>query len=164
MWVESAEGRKFVEEISKTIVAQIAPEELDMFDELMQEYFQNPKPTDRSAGAGDDPLGFGLGETLVAVAPAAAAMVSAVTTYITTEAVKAAQEETTAVVKQKIKALFNPGKADSDQKSKKEIAPLTKEQLEQVKRLARKQAVQFGIKPEQAEKMANALIGSLALV
>jgi len=164
MWVESAEGRKFVEEVSRNIVTQIAPEELDMFDELMEEYFQNPKPPDRSTTASDDPLGFGLGETLVAAAPVAAAMVSAVITYIVTEAIKATQEETTAVVKQKIKALFTPGKEDSDQKSKKETLPLTKEQMEQVKRLARKQAIQFGIKPEQAEKMANALIGSLALV
>ena len=164
MWAETAEGRKFVEEVSKNIVTQVAPEELDMFDELVEEYFQNPTPPDRSATASDDPLGFGLGETLAAVAPAAAAMVSAVLTYIVTEAIKAGQEETTAIVKQKIKALFNPDKESPGQKTDKEIPPLTKEQMEQVKKLARKQAIQFGIKPEQAEKMANALIGSLALV
>jgi len=106
-----------------------------------------------------------LGETLVAVAPAAAAMASAVLSYLMTETIKAAQEESVEAVKKKIKALFNPEQKDDkpEKKEDKSLPPLTKEQMEQVKKLARKQAIQFGIKPDKADKMASALIGSLAL-
>ncbi len=155
MWTETTEGHKFIEEISRGIITQVAPEESDLFDELLQEYFDHPQPPTPLTSASDDPLGFGLAETLVAVTPAAAAMVSAVLSYLLTEAIKAAQEESATAVKKKIKALFN---SEDEAPS-----PLTEEQLEQVKKLARKQAIQFGLNAKQAEKMANALIGSLAL-
>lgn len=70
MWTETTEGRKFVQEISKSLVIQIAPEELDLFDELVEEYFQDPTPPNVSSSTPDDPLGFGSAETLVAITPA----------------------------------------------------------------------------------------------
>lgn len=158
MWTKSSEGRKLIQEISKDIIVEIAPEEMDLFDDLVTEYFQNPAPPDYSASPKDDPLGFGIGETLIAVAPAAAAMVDVVLNHLLNESVRAAQEESAGLVKRKIKALFN-----MEQKNTKDPIPLTKEQLEQVRRLARKQAIKFGIPPEKAERMANALIGLLAL-
>jgi len=42
MWTETTEGRKFIQEISRGIVGEVAPEEMDMFDELVMEYFQDP--------------------------------------------------------------------------------------------------------------------------
>ena len=156
MWTETTEGREFIKEISLDVVTQVAPEELDLFDELVQEYFEDPSPPDLSATVSDDPLGFGLAETLVAVTPAATALVSVVLSYLLTEVIKATQEEGAAVLKRKIKKLFNP---DSQ-----EASPLTQPQLEQIKKLARKQAIQFGLNSKQAEQMAAALIGSLALV
>ena len=158
MWTKSSEGRKFIQEISKDIVVEVAPEEMDLFDELVMEYFQNPTPPDFSVSPKDDPLGFGIGETLVAVAPAAAAMAEVVLNSLMNESLRTAQEESAELVKRKIKSLFN-----SKQKEAKDPIPLTKEQLEQVRKLAIKQAIKFGIGPEKAEKMANALIGSLAL-
>jgi hypothetical protein len=157
MWTETTEGRKFIQEISQSLVTQVAPEELELFDELMEEYFQDPTPPDLSTTTNDDPLGFGLAETLVAVTPAAAAVVSGMLTYLLTEVIKATQEETAAALKKKIKAFFNPEKDEP-------VPILTEAQLERVKRLARQQAVQFGLTTKQAEKMSNALVGSLALV
>lgn len=165
MWTETSEGQKLIQEISKDIVGEVAPEEMDMFDELVEEYFQNPTPPDLSAKPKDDPLGFGLGEVLVAVTPAAAAMVNEVIKYLMNETITAAKDESAEMVKKKVKKLFNPEKKD-DKPAKKEegeVRPLNKEQLEQVKKLARKQATKFGIGPDKAEKMANALVGSLAL-
>src|SRR5215211_3720307 len=133
MWIETAEGRKLIEETSKSVVTQVAPEELELFDELLQDYFENPQPSNPPASTHDDPLGFGLGEALVAVTPAAAAMASTVLSYLMTEAIKATQEESAAAIKKKLKALFNP------EKEKDSLPPLTGEQLAQVKKLAHKQ-------------------------
>jgi hypothetical protein len=147
------------------VVTEVAPEELDLFDELIGEYFRNPAPPKPGTASPDDPLGFGLGETMAAVVPAAGAMVSVAIQFILTEFVNTTTEETAEAMKAKIRSLFKkeenqvaPEKQDSG------VHPLTKEQLEAVKKLARKQAVQFGISPEEANKMANALIGSLALI
>ena len=163
MWSETVEGRKLVQEISKTIVDQVAPEEVDLFEELAEEYFENPSPPDSSSTAKDDPLGFGLNEALIAVTPAALAMVNGVLTYLTTDVIKVAQEETMEAVRLKIRELFRAGKQDSAPKSINEIPSLTKEQLELIRKVARKQAILFKMKPEQAEKMANGVIGLLAL-
>jgi len=165
MWTETTEGRKFIQEVSKSIVVQIAPEELDLFDDLVSEYLQDPTPPDLTTGAKDDPLGFGLAETLVAITPAAMAIVNIVLNHLMTESVKAAQEESAEVIKKKIKALFNPEKKDdrSANKLETDLPPLTKEQLEQVRKLARKQAIAFGIAPAKASQMVDALVGSLAL-
>lgn len=158
MWTETAEGRRYIGEVSKRIVTEVAPEELDLFDELIEEYFADPTPPDASAPTSDDPLAFGLGATLVAVTPAAAAIVSAVLTYVMTEAIKTIQEESAEAIKRKIKALFNPEKKDDEGPP-----PLTRDQLEQVKKLARRQAKKFGMELDLANKMANALIGALVL-
>lgn len=154
MWTETVEGRKYVESVSKQIVADVAPEELDLFDELLVEYFDNPTPPEE-VQAGETPLGFGLSATLVAVTPAAAAMVSSVLTYILTEVIKSFQKETAEVVKKKIKEIFNP--------EDNSPSPLTKAQLEQINKIARKQAREFGMDADQARRMSNALIGSLTL-
>jgi len=189
MLPDTPAARTLIADFSRAVVLETAPEELDLFDELIEDYFSSPLPARPSPGEGpggeaDDPLGFGLSETIAAVTPAAAAMASAVLGYLLTETVKATQEESAAALKKKIKALFNPetqpgGKSEpakqeanlplpvigapAGPKPDEDPAPLTVEQLQQVKRLARKQAVQFGLEPDLADKMAIALVGALAL-
>lgn len=159
MWTETTEGRELIQEISMKVVTEIAPEELDLFEELMQEYFNDPNPPEPSRAPDDDPLGFGLSEVIVASTPVAAAMASAVLGYVITEVIKATKDEGATLIKAKVKALFSRGKHDEKSGS----PSLTKQQLEQIKILARKQAGRFGIKPDLSARMADALIGSLAL-
>ena len=159
MWSETAESAELIQEISMNIVSEVAPEELELFDELMQEYFSNPNPPAQQRSESDDTLGFGLSEFVVAATPAAAAMASAVLSYLVTEVIKAGKDEGAGLIKKKIKALFNRG----GQEEKAGPPPLTKEQLEQVNLLAGKQALAFGMEANLSEQMANALIGSLAL-
>ena len=92
MWTETTEGRKYVHEISRKIVSQVAPEEVDLFEELLQQYFDKPHASAVDSKAGDDPLGSGLAETLLAATPAAAAMASAVIEFLASEVIKATQE------------------------------------------------------------------------
>lgn len=157
MWMDSPERRELIEALSRDIVATVAPEEVDLFDELLEEYFESPQPPDESVSASDDPLGFGVSGAIIAVTPAAAAMVSGVFNYLITEMFDAVKEKTAQEIKELIWGLINP------QKLGKSPSPLTREQLRQIKDLASKQAMEFGIIENQAEKMANALVGSLVL-
>jgi hypothetical protein len=166
MWTQTPVGHKLIHDISKDLVMDFAPEEMDLFDELVVEYFHDPTPPDFSAKPVDDPLAFGLDEVLVAVTPAAAAMVHAVLNHLMAESLNVAKEEGAEAVRKKIRGIFKNEEQQDEKpvkKDNKEIRPLNREQMEQVKKLARKQAIQFGIKPDKAEKMANALIGALAL-
>ncbi len=159
MKFEITEEQSFIKDISRDLVTQLAPEELDLFDELAQEYFENPKPPESlSTSIKDNPLGFGLGETIVATTPAITAVVSTIIQFLATEFVKTARDETSEMIKKKVKILF-----DSAGAKKGEVSPLSDDQLEHVKKLARKQAIQFGMNAKQAENMANALAGRLAL-
>lgn len=154
MWTEATEERQLITDLSKQMVTQVAPEELDLFDELIEEYFDDPSPPDLSESDDDDALGFGLSGVVVAVTPAAAAAASSVLGYILSEVLKSAQEESAAVLANKVRKLFNP---------KDKAEALTTEQLRQVRRLALSQAKIFGMEAGQARSMADALVGSLAL-
>jgi hypothetical protein len=153
MWTDTADGHQLVGEISKDIVAQTAPEELEMFDELLQEHFQNPA----SFTTDDEPLGFG-GELMVAMTPVVAMVVEAVITFLLQEVITAAKQESVAVIAQKVKAIFNPSK-----EKKGDLPTLTSEQLKKVKELVRKEALRGGMKPNKAEDVALMITARLAL-
>ncbi len=162
MWTETSEGQEYIKEVSKRIVTEFAPEELDLFDDLITEYFVDPTSPDLTKSRGDDALAFGVGEVLVAVTPAAAAMVTAVLTRVFTEVVEVIKEEESGEkIKETIKGIFSREEKDSIDDDKPQ--PLTSDQLEQVKKLARRQAKKFGLEHDLANKMADALIGALVL-
>ena len=157
MFVNSSEGQVIIQDLSKRLVSQLAPEELEMFDELYEEYRANPAPpTDTDT---DDPLGFGISEIIAAITPAAGAAASATVAYLASEVIKSTKDESAVVIQNKIKALFNPDK----KKSMDNPPPLSKEALEQIKKLAVKSARAQGLSPKKAEQMALALVGLLAL-
>jgi hypothetical protein len=157
MWTQTPAGDQFVQELSKELVSQFAPEELDVFDELYNEYREHPAPPQAEPGT-DDALGSGLGEIIVAVTPAASAMVTAVVSFVLNEILKASQDEASEKIKTRVKAVFNPRPAE-----KEKVPPLSQDQLDQVRRLAARRGVDFGLPPEQARQMSLALIGSLSL-
>ena len=155
MWTQTPDGDQFVQELSKQLVSQFAPEELEIFDELYSEYRKDPTPPQAKQGS-DDALGSGLGEVMVAVTPAASAMATAVLSFVLSEVLKASQDEASEKIKAKVQALFNP-------KASEKAATLSPEQLEKVRRLAARRAVDFGLSSDQAKQMSLALIGSLSI-
>ena len=143
-----------ISDYSRQVVHEVASEEDELFDELVKEYFQDPNPPAQLSEAGDDPLGSGLSELLIAATPAAVAMVSTVLTYLLTEIIKTTHEDTVETLKQKLKQLFQPDRTP---------LPLTKEQLEYVRNSALKQGYTFGLESAEAQKMADALVGILVV-
>jgi hypothetical protein len=158
MWTDTEEGRAFIAELSKDVVSQVAPEELDLFDDLVQEYFDDPTPPDPEEAASDDALGFGLGGALFATTPAVAAMANVVLGFLLTEVINIARDQAGGMAVEKLKVYFL-----SRRESSTDSPPLTTEQLAKVKQLASDQAKAFGMDDDEAKKMADALVGSLAL-
>lgn len=100
MWTETTESQHLVGEITKDLVADLAPEELEFADELLAEYRQNPG----RAVSEDDPLGFGDG-LIVALTPVVALAVQAVLKFLADEVIQAARQESAAIITQKVKHL-----------------------------------------------------------
>jgi hypothetical protein len=161
MMNRSTEESELVEELSRQLVEKFAPEEAEIFDELYSDYQQDPTPPSFQHGS-DDALGSGIGEAVIAITPAATAMASAVISFVVSEVLKAAKTEAGEKIKEKVKAVFSPGVAGSTPDPGKP-APLTHEQMEQIRKLAIKRGTDFGLPAEEAKKMALALIGSLAM-
>lgn len=154
MWNKTQEERQLLSEISKEFIVEIAPEELEYADELLEEYYQNPP---QESDRGDDPLAFG-GEILVAVTPVVVMVLDRVFRFLLDEVIKSAKEEGAILVAKKIKAFFNP---TVDMKEEK--ITLTVEQLKKVKELTRKEARRGGMSEKKAEEFALKVVGRLSL-
>lgn len=77
----NAQQRAFLLACSHTIVAHLAPEELPLFDDLVEDYFEDPTPPKLSQEDIDDPLGAGFSEFLIATTTAACAMTHTALAY-----------------------------------------------------------------------------------
>jgi hypothetical protein len=159
MWINSPESKQVITDISKELVAEIAPEELELVDELLDDYYANPEVHESK----DHPLGFGS-EVLAAATPVIAMALQTLFTFILNEVWVSAQKESATLIAEKMKSLFNRDKASSPKGDKAEPAlELTREQLEKAKQLIKKEAMRGGMKPKKAEELALKIVGRIAL-
>lgn len=149
MWTETAEGRKYIEKFSKTIVSEVAPDELEFFDELVAEYYEDPSPQ----ASKDAALGFGVGG-LAVVTPAVIAMLTTVLSYLLAEV-------TPEVIKRTLDDIIKR----EEQEAQKEAGAvsLTKEQLDLVMKIARREAGRHGVEATVAANLAKAVVGAIVL-
>lgn len=153
MWIHTPESKQVVTEVSRELVAEIAPEELGLVDELLDDYYANPTVHETK----DDPLGFGS-EFLAASTPVIAMALQTLFNFILNEVWVSAQKESAVLIAQKMKALFNPTKEKVEP-----VLGLTREQLEKAKQLIKKEAVRGGMKPKKAEDLALKIVARIAL-
>lgn len=145
MWNETAEGRKFIEDVSKQLVGDVAPEELEFFDELAKEEKKS------TVSSGDEELGFGLSGALEFVTPATISVVTAVFTFLGSEILKASGKEVAGAIVSSLKSyFFGPSNA------------FNAEQLARVGEIAEKTAKQKGLNEKTAKKLTESLIASLS--
>jgi len=154
MWINTPESKQLVTEVSKELVAEIAPEELELADKLLDDYYANPAVHE----AKDNPLGFGS-ELLAASTPVIAMALQTLFNFILNEVWVSAQKESAVLIAQKMKGLFNPAKEKSEP-----ALGLTREQLEKAKQLVKKEAMRGGMKPKKAEALALKIVGRIALM
>ncbi len=156
MLTNSPEGRQLANQLALQIVQQIKPEEAPIFQDLADEYYEEGHELPNlSETSEDDELAFGLDGAVISFSHAALAAANVILPFIVTELLKASTEDVGEHLRHKIRDLFRGKEADDP-------PPLAPEQLEQVKKMARKQARAFGLDAAQARILADALVGSLA--
>jgi hypothetical protein len=109
MWIDTPESRQVVTEVSRELVAEIAPEELEVVDELLDDNYANPSVHESK----DSPLGFGS-EFLAASTPVIAMALQTLFNFILNEVWVAAQKENAILIAEKMKSLFNPKKEQAE--------------------------------------------------
>jgi len=154
MWNTTNESHQLLAEISKEFIAEIAPEELEYVDELLEDYYQNPP---QASDGRDDPLAFG-GGILVAATPVIAMALQAVFKFLADETIKSTKEEGASLIAKKIRALFNPAVNTKDER-----LVLTADQLKKIKDITKKEAQRGGMGAKRAEDFALKVVGRLSL-
>jgi hypothetical protein len=161
--MSQSDANEIVIEISRELVTQLAPEELILFRATSQAFVQNPKRVLARADARDEMLGFGLGETVALFTPAILAVASAVVNFLITEVAKAARTEGASLIQETVrklvKSLRSPVETQDDQHP-----GLTTAQLAQVRAIALQQARQMKLSDTRANVLADAIVGSLAVM
>ncbi len=152
----SPEDKDLIKEISFIVVNEVAKDESEMFGEIFEEYYGNPA---KKSGKADDMLGFGVDGILSVSTPVVIGMVSSVTGFLFNEIVKSLREQSTEVIKNKIRKLFNK----KTELSKNELPEFSAAQFAEIKKLAKEEAIKFGASEDIAEKMSSSLIGSMNL-
>ncbi len=146
-----------IRDVSLSVINDIAPEESEMFDEA---YSVTVSAGEKS----DDMLGFGVDALSYLATPAVVGMVSSVAGFLFSELVKSLKDESSVIIKAKIKKLFKKDKTDEDKADEKVVLPaFTKEQFAALKLIAVDSAKKSGADEQLAEKMALTLIGSMNL-
>lgn len=86
MLEQDREIQDIIKDVSQNIINQIAPEEIDMFDEISHTYFNNPHLLNpKNKKTKDDPIGFGVGGIVDMMSPATISIVTTVVGFIATE-------------------------------------------------------------------------------
>jgi hypothetical protein len=149
--------RDLVEEFAKQVLADVAPEELAIFDETAEEYHQDPQGV-LSAEGRDEAVGFGLDIALLT--PYVLAVAGAVVSFLVDTIGDAAKEESKPVISDWVHRLFRRG--HSDEKAHEEpAANLSPEQAAQVRQVALARAHDLKLSDEKARLLADAIVGGL---
>jgi hypothetical protein len=155
MWIETAEGMRLIRELARAIVTRVAPEELELFDDLIEEYFNNPIPPDRARIRDDDPLAFGVDDDVAVVTPAAAAMTTTVIEQILSRTVEVAEPQTSEAVRRRLEELLEPERRVRGGET------VGHGELEQILDSGRRRALDFGMGENLALSMEGVLVSTL---
>lgn len=149
--------RVLVTELAEAVLDQAAPEELIVFDETAQEFFQNPErmlnPKTR-----DEPVGFGLEIGLLT--PYVLAVVSPVVSFLITVVADSVKEASKTATGEWVRSLFKR-KADTPAADASSVPALTSEQARRVHEIAFERATTLGLPQATAQLLADSVVGGV---
>jgi hypothetical protein len=161
--------RDLVDEFAKQVLAEVAPEELAIFDETADEYYHDPDGV-LSASGRDESVGFGL--ELALLTPYVLAVARSVLGYLLDTVGDATKKESTPLITDLVHRLFRRGQSheqdeDKDKRGDEREQPhqdhdvLSPEQAAQVRAVALARAHDLKLSESNARLLADAIVGGL---
>ncbi len=144
-------NRALLEDISRNIVAEVAPEELDLFDDLAEEYYQDPELKRQHTRGGEGPLSFGSVDMLPAATPIIMVVATVVLELMLDVLKEIVASKGADFATNKVRMWFT-GKARAD---------LTAKQINEIREISKQAVLQHGYSEEHAQKIADAMTNML---
>ena len=170
-----SEDQALISELSQSVLAQAAPDELAVFDDTASEYFADPAGTLRPHGR-DEPVGFGI--DLALLTPYVLAVATPVIQLIVgmvSDAVHTDSRSVLAPLVRRLLRLPEPAAAGPDDSSSHRDGPgdtghddgapraLTTEQARQIHEVALERGRTLGLDDDRAAMLADAVVGGLVV-
>ena len=157
------EETELAAELARDVVTRTAPHELPLFEATSEEFRRDPDRALRGEEGGDEMLGFGVEAAMAMMTPIALVVAKDVVVYLTAEVGRVAKEESSPLIARKVRALFRRGGEGAAEPAPDEApVELSAEQLAEVHRIALEKAQQLKLPPDQAELLADSMVGELA--
>jgi hypothetical protein len=153
------EERALVIDVSRDVVAELAPGEIAVFRPVAKAFYEDPRRL--TSETGDAMLGFGPGEAVTLLTPIVLAVMGEVVAFLRADLAKAIPRAMADSLEDSLRALFH--KFHGGEGPAAAVPPLTHEQLSRVRAIAFDKARQGGLSERRAELLADATVGSLVL-
>jgi hypothetical protein len=149
--------QELVRELAYAVVAHTAPDELVLFEETSEEFFDDPDGVLRARGR-DEAVGFGLDVAMLT--PYILAAAGSVVTFLLTTVADSVKDEVRPRITARVRGLFRGNAAASPDA---EPARLTPAQARQVHDITRQRATSLGLPESTAVLLADAVVGGMAV-
>ena len=146
-------------EVGRDVVGRAAPQELPLYRSISTAYLQSPSEISSKSMNKDEMLGFGVAEAVTYITPIALPVLSGVLKFLAEELKTSIRDQH--LVGEALKRLFGRNKLPASAGTPN--VALTREQLEQVRKLAFEKACVLQLKTDQASLLADAIVGTLAV-
>jgi len=165
---------QLIAELSRRVVADVAPEEWRAFNAISEAYFKNPEKALKGESGEDELLGWGLAEISILLTPIILELVKEVLKDLLKDSVKDSIKKNSPTLIEKLRIffrrLFGANSSRSVQPQYVQLLlplskgnSLSKEQLRQAHQRARESAIQLGVDVTKATLIADSVIASLQL-
>jgi hypothetical protein len=155
--LSSEAENELVAELARLALEEAAPEELVLFPETAEEYFQDPQAV-LDPGRRDEALGFGL--DIAMLTPYVLAVAIPVIRFLISTVAEAVGEEAKPLLIRMVRRLFRQSGPASEAADEASV-PLSAEQARQVRELAYQRAKGLGLEDDRAVLLADSVVGGL---
>ena len=143
--------------LSKEVVSEIAPDELDLYQDIEEEFFKNPNAfIEKDSKKKEKMLGFvgtGIGEQFLTMT--VLPIVLGVIGYVGTAGIEALKKEASKALARKIEKKFAEKESTDNH--------ISKDKIGEIREYAFNKAKSLGMDVERAGILADSLIGKLIL-
>jgi hypothetical protein len=149
---------ELVAALAREVVAGASPGELPLFRATSAAYMRDPQSVLEPRQGGEQSLGFGVEAAVLLITPAALQAARGVLEFLVSQVTEAAKSETSDQIRARVHRLF-----DRDAEAKPDAAALRPEQLARVREIAFAAGIQAQLPEREANLVADAMVGRLAL-
>jgi hypothetical protein len=155
-----SEHNQLVVDLAYKVVAQNAQDEISSFQVVSKAYLKKGDKIFKDKTSNDHMLGSGMIEAVSLLTPIVLSIATEVVMSVTGEVKKSLLEQIASWVNDFIKKIFK-GILPDEQKDKKTLPKLTKEELVQVHKIAYEKACTLNLPEAQARLLADSIVGNL---